>query len=82
MPNFTPEGNIYVYFSWLAHVLQVSLCTADLPWLSDSPKYRLTFRDFFLRLLSLYLLLEGLEVNLPNGLCSSLFPRPSHSLRE
>ena len=47
MPNFTPEGNIYVYFSWLAHVLQVSLCTADLPRLSDSPKYRLTFRDFF-----------------------------------
>lgn len=35
---------IYIFF-FLAgsHILQVSLCIADLPWLSDSPKYRLTF---------------------------------------
>lgn len=60
----------------------MSLCIADLPWLSDSPKYRLTFRDSFFASVVFVLASGGVRGELTYGLCSGSLLRPSHSLQE
>lgn len=82
MPNFTPEGNIYIYIyiSWLALVFYkcpsaLLTCLGSLTLQSTG----LPLEIFFLQLLSLYLLLEGLEVNLPMGFAAVHFQGP-HTL--